>query len=1341
MNALCFRFSITAVLASFLLGGLVPAHGALVGPAGLTNHFGTVPAAADWSTLSIAGVAGDAGTAFQVDTNIAALSVNSITGQLATMAAVLPVAAPLAVWGTNGFLQTRATGNRITVLMASLLNNTGSNVAAIHLSYLFTTNALVTEEIQGQRVYYSFSGATNSWTVIASFSSASNGTLSTTLSNTWNDGTPLYLLFADDNGSGSPDTACQIDNFSVRTSGSTPVPPSVTITAPTNGQSFVAGVPFSVNVAGAGGVTNVSLYVDNIFTGTDPVAPFSFALSNLTVGSHTLRALGSPASTSSVVSVTILSNTPPTVTLTSPPNGSSYFVGTMLANVAAAANDADGVARVEFYLDGVPRLTNFASSFNLDLCDLTAGGHTLAAVAVDNGSLRATNTLSITVTNPPDVRVLLANGAIWKYLDDGSDQGTAWRAAGFPDAAWPSGPAELGYGDGPARPERTVVGFGTNASAKFATTYFRKLFDVPNPAVLSNLVLNVLRDDSAAVYLNGTLIYKDFTNVTYNYASYIVGTAADDGTVFQSTNVPPGLLVAGLNVLAVEIHQVSGTSSDISFDAMLWAAPSGPDVRINEWMAVNTGALLDPADGQPEPWFEIYNAENFAVDLTGHYLSDSSSNVFQFLIAPGTVIPAHGHLLFWADNQTAQGADHVNFTLTNANGAIILSAPDGTLVDAITYGLQQANVSEGRTPDGAGTIVAFGKITPANENPRVPVIVAQPATQSVAPGGTAVFSVSAAGDGPFSYQWRRKCRNLPGATNATLTVTNAQDDDPGEYSVTVTGPDTSVTSDDAWLLVVPDPAIALNIGFSGTNTALTWPRREPQHHLEEAASLPAAWLRTTNAAILSSSNSVTAFPPVAPPMKFFRLATPGVRIVTPPQGRCAQFGEEVTLTVAATGGGTNLTYRWLLNGVTLTNVSLNATSYTFTVDAPERYGAYQVFVGDSSDAVKSRPAVVRPCGPEDALADTFALRPTFTNHAASLHGRSYGASFEAGETNHAGQPGGKSLWLRWRAPATGVAEFSTEGSAFDTLLAVYVASGGSNVNNLAPVVSDDDGGTNATSRVRFNADASVEYQIALDGLAKSEGFYALNWHLTTTSNTLPEILVQPVDRIISSNAGTTLSVTAVGPPPLTVLSYQWYQDGESIPGAVNPSLVLPAATTRPGAYFVRVDNGVFSVDSRLAQVQHADTNQQFRLVTKLQVDTICGFNPENGCCETALTGGPRKPVGAALAPGQGSVVAGLTYGSSTPYSSCQTRKYWTWLTNTFDSSKNVSFTATVKSNGTVVVSTLSVFTPSGVRAACETSATTSALTLVSPTVNKIYYIVLGFDSASATGNVTYSQSP
>src|SRR5687768_4199634 len=45
-------------------------------------------------------------------------------------------------------------------------------------------------------------------------------------------------------------------------------------------------------------------------------------------------------------------------------------------------------------------------------------------------------------------------GSVWKYLDNGSDQGTAWRGTSFSDSSWASGPAELGYGDaGEARPE------------------------------------------------------------------------------------------------------------------------------------------------------------------------------------------------------------------------------------------------------------------------------------------------------------------------------------------------------------------------------------------------------------------------------------------------------------------------------------------------------------------------------------------------------------------------------------------------------------------------------------------------------------------------------------------------------------------------------------------------------------------------------------------------------------------------------------------------------------------------------------------------------------------------
>ena len=48
----------------------------------------------------------------------------------------------------------------------------------------------------------------------------------------------------------------------------------------------------------------------------------------------------------------------------------------------------------------------------------------------------------------PKEETLVEAGSIWNYVDDGSDQGTAWYGIGFDDSGWVSGPAELGYGDG-----------------------------------------------------------------------------------------------------------------------------------------------------------------------------------------------------------------------------------------------------------------------------------------------------------------------------------------------------------------------------------------------------------------------------------------------------------------------------------------------------------------------------------------------------------------------------------------------------------------------------------------------------------------------------------------------------------------------------------------------------------------------------------------------------------------------------------------------------------------------------------------------------------------------------
>src|SRR5881628_1979597 len=99
---------------------------------------------------------------------------------------------------------------------------------------------------------------------------------------------------------------------------------------------------------------------------------------------------------------------------------------------------------------------------------------------------------------------LVQTGAVWRYLDNGSNQGTNWIAPGFNDAGWTNGPAELGYGDGD---EATVVNGGPTTN-RFITTYFRHRFAVTNAQDITGLHVRLLRDDGGVVYLNGQEIFR-----------------------------------------------------------------------------------------------------------------------------------------------------------------------------------------------------------------------------------------------------------------------------------------------------------------------------------------------------------------------------------------------------------------------------------------------------------------------------------------------------------------------------------------------------------------------------------------------------------------------------------------------------------------------------------------------------------------------------------------------------------------------------------------------------------------------------------------------------------------
>jgi len=157
--------------------------------------------------------------------------------------------------------------------------------------------------------------------------------------------------------------------------------------------------------------------------------------------------------------------------------------------------------------------------------------------------------------------------------------------------------------------------------------------------------------------------------------------------------------------------------------------PGAPNMRrpvavlINEWMASNS-SVRDPADNDADDWFEIYNAETFAVDLGGFYLTDDPQEPRKYQVPSNGQyrIPAGGFLVVWADGETNQNqigrADlHASFKLASSAGSIALYGRDGaTLIDRVDYGQQVNDVSEGRYSDGATNRYFMPRVTPRAAN-------------------------------------------------------------------------------------------------------------------------------------------------------------------------------------------------------------------------------------------------------------------------------------------------------------------------------------------------------------------------------------------------------------------------------------------------------------------------------------------------------------------------------------------------------------------------------------------------------------------------------------------------
>ena len=251
--------------------------------------------------------------------------------------------------------------------------------------------------------------------------------------------------------------------------------------------------------------------------------------------------------------------------------------------------------------------------------------------------------------------------------------------------------------------------------------------------------------------------------------------------------------------------------------------------------------------------------------------------------------------------------------------------------------------------------------------------------------------------------------------------------------------------------------------------------------------------------------------------------------------------------------------------LTTSRVTFNAVANT----------TYRIAVDGKNGAAGVVEIAINP-----AVNDNFSSAVVLTGGSGTAAGSTRHSTAEAGEPDHAGSAAATSIWYSWTATMTGDAVFSTEGSTFDTRLAIYT---GGAVGSLTPVASTISNGLNSPATALFHVNNGTVYRIALDG---AEGLVKMNWQVATSI--APYVITQPGS--INAPQGTNLNIPAViGGSPL--LSYQWkfgnnpVSDGDKYDGANTATLTVKKLDfPDSGAYTLTATNSSGTVTTNPANL-------------------------------------------------------------------------------------------------------------------------------------------------------------
>lgn len=265
--------------------------------------------------------------------------------------------------------------------------------------------------------------------------------------------------------------------------------------------------------------------------------------------------------------------------------------------------------------------------------------------------------------------------------------------------------------------------------------------------------------------------------------------------------------------------------------------------------------------------------------------------------------------------------------------------------------------------------------------------------------------------------------------------------------------------------------------------------------------------------------------------------------------------------------------------------------------------------------------------------DRFAGAALLTGSSGSVSGSTELATSESGEPAHAGAAASASLWWRWTAPATGTVSFSTAGSSFDTVLAVYT---GSAIASLATVAANDDGGGSGTSALSFTAVAGTTYMLAVDGKAGARGTASLSWQLSAWPIADLRVVATPDPFAATAGANVSLIVTVSNAGPDASLPAVLSITGT---GTATLATIAPGCTASTGLVQCQVPGLPAAGSTQFMFTSGSPGAATYALAASVSA-AIADPLPSNNSATLSLVFSPPAPDGAVPLPGWALLLAG-----------------------------------------------------------------------------------------------------